>query len=1033
MAEGRRRLAAIMFTDMVGFSALAQQDERLALRTVEEYQRLLRPIFERHHGREVKALGDGFMVDFDSALDATECAIAIQRRLFERNQASGTAVVELRVGIHLGDVVQREGDIYGDAVNVASRIEPLAEASGICITGPVLEQVGNKIPYPCVQLDYGFLKNISTPITVYSIDLPWHAPPAARLTPMTDRTSELGTLQGALREAGRGHGGLVAISGESGIGKTRVAEETIRRAETTGFRVLRGRRFEEELNAPYSHWVQAARAFVRDAPPPLIYKVCDQCLREAVGLVPELADRVGPLPPAAELEPAQSRLRFFEGVSHFFLNVAKEQPLVLLLDDFQWADADSVSLLEHFATQLEMQPILVLVTFRDTEVEATAALAKTLFNLRRQHFLREVSLKRFDAENSRDLVGAVLGGTPPPKEIFQPVLERTGGNPLFVEEICRSLVEDRSLVRTTEGWQAKSNAKIAIPSTVKEVIRRRVDWIGPEAENVLAIASVFGNQFEFDLLQQLSEMKPDTLLLLVEAMLRARLLREGELGPGRSLYQFSDEQTRDVLYDGLSLVRRQRYHLKAGEALERALGHKTPERAGELAYHFLQGDDARRAIRYYVQAGDRARDMYAQREAAAGYESALRLIEQVVAPERGASAERQQGTVVAELLGDAYHYVGQHDEMLAAYRRGLELAKGCDSITLGHLWLIVAVAHSQRHEYDATLQCLDEGERALGPPPADSLSEMRPDGVAPEISLQFTPGGEGMAVRGSPSDTDRWWTEWTWVQSERMSVYYWRDEPDRMAEIIARFRPILERSARPADRAHLFGSLMLYDWRRNHGISDEGLEYARLALAAREETRDRKAIAWAKFTRGFAFFWHGDPELARPFLLTALGEGEQTEDSALVSRASTYLMVSARRAQDRAEAERLIPRVLQAAATAGHPEYEAMAHATQSWVSWRTGDLERAVESGQRALKIWREIPNRYPCDWMAIWPLTSIALDRQEIPRAVELVRDLLPPSQNPLPPELDKLVRAAIASEEEGQTDAAGSTLRRALEVAR
>ena len=503
------------------------------------------------------------------------------------------------------------------------------------------------------------------------------------------------------------------------------------------------------------------------------------------------------------------------------------------------------------------------------------------------------------------------------------MLDRTGGNPLFVEEICRSLVEDRSLVRTTEGWQAKSNAKIAIPSTVKEVIRRRVDWIGPEAENVLAIASVFGNQFEFDLLQQLSEMKPDTLLLLVEAMLRARLLREGELGPGRSLYQFSDEQTRDVLYDGLSLVRRQRYHLKAGEALERALGHKTPERAGELAYHFLQGDDARRAIRYYVQAGDRARDMYAQREAAAGYESALRLIEQVVAPERGASAERQQGTVVAELLGDAYHYVGQHDEMLAAYRRGLELAKGCDSITLGHLWLIVAVAHSQRHEYDATLQCLDEGERALGPPPADSLSEMRPDGVAPEISLQFTPGGEGMAVRGSPSDTDRWWTEWTWVQSERMSVYYWRDEPDRMAEIIARFRPILERSARPADRAHLFGSLMLYDWRRNHGISDEGLEYARLALAAREETRDRKAIAWAKFTRGFAFFWHGDPELARPFLLTALGEGEQTEDSALVSRASTYLMVSARRAQDRAEAERLIPRVLQAAATAGHPEYRS--------------------------------------------------------------------------------------------------------------
>ncbi|MGC2289423.1 MAG: AAA family ATPase [Thermoplasmata archaeon] len=681
-----------MFIDMVGFSALAQRDERQALQTVDEFQRLLRPLFPQHRGREVKTLGDGFLVEFDSALDATECAIDIQRRLFERNQGGNTPVAEMRVRIHLGDVVQRDGDIYGDAVNVASRIEPMAEASGICLTGPVVEQVGNKIPYPCVQLDYTYLKNISTPVTVYSIDLPWHAPPAARLTPMTDRTAELGNLHEALRATARGQGIVVAISGESGIGKTRLAEETIRRAEKSGFRVLRGRRFEEELNAPYSHWTQMARAFVRDAPSVLLYKATEQCAREAVGLVPELADRLGPLPRAAELEPVQSRLRFFEGVARFFQNIAKQEPLILLLDDFQWADADSVALLGHIGPLLGSQPILLLVTYRDTEVDSKGTLAKALFDLRHQHSVRELSLQRLDPENSRDLVGAVLGGGPPPKDIFQPVLEKTGGNPLFVEEICRSLVEDRSLVRTTGGWQATPETKIAIPSTMKEVIRRRVDWVGPEAENVLAIASVFGNQFEFGLLQQLSEADPDQLLLLVEAMLRARLLREGEIAPGQSMYQFGDEQTRDVLYDGLSLVRRQRYHLKAGQALVQALGDNAAERAGELAYHFLQGGDARQALEYYIKAGERARALYAQEEAVGAFRTALGLIEQAVARDGGQMTERLRGSFVAERLGDAQYYMGRIDETVAAYRRAAELAKGCDAATRGHVWWLVANA-----------------------------------------------------------------------------------------------------------------------------------------------------------------------------------------------------------------------------------------------------------------------------------------------------------------------------------------------------
>lgn len=996
-----------MFTDLVDFSALAQEDEALALRTVEEFSNLLRPLFTAHGGREVKTLGDGFLVEFDSALDATECAIEIQRRLFHRNQSAGVRPAEMRIGIHLGDVVQKDGDILGDAVNIASRIEPLAEASGICISGPVLEQVGNKIPYPCVQLDHAFLKNIRTPITVFGIDLPWHAPPAARVTPWTDRTAELGNLREALRAAAHREGAIVALSGESGIGKTRLAEEAIRKAESSGFRVLRGRRFEEELNAPYSHWVQAARMFVREAPPPMVFKVCDGCQREAVGLVPELSDRLGPQLPAPTLEPKQTRLRFFEGVTRFFQNLAKETPLVLLLDDFQWADPDSVSLLEYFGAQLKEQPILVLLTYRDTELDPQGTLGKVLFDLRRQGILREVSLKRFDPDHSRDLVGAVLGGTAPPSAVVQPLLEKTGGNPLFVEELCRSLVEDRLLVRTSDGWRAKPDARIEVPTTVREVIRRRVDWIGPEAESILAIASVFGNEFEFDRLKEVSEVDSDKLLLLVEAMLRARLLREKETAPGRSMYQFGDEQTRDVLYAGLSLVRRQRYHLKAGEVLERAWGNLAHERAGELAYHFLQGNAPDRALEYFIRAGDRAEQVYAREDAASAFEKALLLLEEAIVQKGAEPALRGRAVEVAGRLGDAQWNLGRHSDSIATYLRGTRHAAGLDPLTQAKAWVTLGWGYEATHDYDAALASCDQAERVLGPSP---------------------PVGEA----------DPWSAEWVGIQRLRMSVYYFL--PDRHASsaryaaTLERIRPILEHSPRPLDRVRLYNDLRSLDWMQNRGwISDEGLEYARLSLEAAKESSDPEWINGSVFCLGFAHFWRGEVEQARGLLTTSLREAERMGLTTARSRSITYLMTTERLSGDVTAAERLIPGVLSAAGTAELPEYTAMARATASWVAWRAGDLDRAAKEGEGALKIWHGIPNAYPCDWMAIWPLIGVALQRGEIPRAVEFARGLLPLSQNPLPRELEDLVREAIASEEVGDTTAAAQTLEKALREAR
>src|ERR1700756_597379 len=174
----QRKLAAIMFTDMVGYSALSQRDDKLALELLEEHRELLRKIFPRFNGTEIKTIGDAFLVEFNSALEAAQCAIAIQRALAKRDaDAPAERQIQVRIGIHIGDVVHRGGDVYGDGVNIASRIEPLADAGGICVSMDVERQIRNALETRFEKLAPTELKNISVAMDLFRIVLPWEKKP----------------------------------------------------------------------------------------------------------------------------------------------------------------------------------------------------------------------------------------------------------------------------------------------------------------------------------------------------------------------------------------------------------------------------------------------------------------------------------------------------------------------------------------------------------------------------------------------------------------------------------------------------------------------------------------------------------------------------------------------------------------------------------------------------------------------------------------------------------------------------------------
>src|ERR1022692_625817 len=191
-SEGQRRLAAIMFTDMVGYATMTQSNEKLALDVLEAHRRLLRPIFAKHGGREIKTIGDAFLVEFGSALDAVNCGIEMQQAIARLNhEKTSLTQVQIRVGIHAGDVVERDGDVYGDTVNLASRIEKLADSGGIAVSDQVYEQVRSKLAFSTSKMGEFQLKNIESPTLVYAVNPVWSGVPAAKPSAATNRIAVL--------------------------------------------------------------------------------------------------------------------------------------------------------------------------------------------------------------------------------------------------------------------------------------------------------------------------------------------------------------------------------------------------------------------------------------------------------------------------------------------------------------------------------------------------------------------------------------------------------------------------------------------------------------------------------------------------------------------------------------------------------------------------------------------------------------------------------------------------------------------------
>jgi DNA-binding CsgD family transcriptional regulator len=430
------------------------------------------------------------------------------------------------------------------------------------------------------------------------------------------RAREMAEANLLWQQASAGEGRVLGISGEPGVGKTRFVRELSPAAQSSGAWVLSGECYAEG-SAPYAPLASIIAGYFESPSQPAV-DLGDEVLSNLAGLVPTLGqgfpDRISyPLPDSPSAQP-----RIFDGFLRFCAALSAQHPILLFIDDAQWADNDTLSLLRSLAHQARRLPILIVLTYREAELESAPSLKELLLDLNHARLAAHLSLAPLDRAETADLLAAMFSKEVAP-EFLASVYTETEGNPFFIEEVCKTLIETGQIAYREQGWHYPALAKMKIPQTVRATIQARLHQLPQVTQDTLRMAAILGREFDFQTLRQAAGLDEEALIQALESALQAQIILEIQSVPGApARFAFVHVLIPTTLRESIIHVRRQRLHLQAAQAIQ--IVH--PDDFEALAYHFTEGGELTQAGAYHRRAGDRAHQS-APAEAARFYRAAL--------------------------------------------------------------------------------------------------------------------------------------------------------------------------------------------------------------------------------------------------------------------------------------------------------------------------------------------------------------------------------------------------------------------------
>jgi tetratricopeptide (TPR) repeat protein len=627
--------------------------------------------------------------------------------------------LRMRVGLNSGAVVVRTigNDLHmdysavGETTHLAARMEQLATPGTIRLTPATLRLVEGLVqvsalgPVP--------VKGLEEPVEVCELvgasrlRRPFQAAAARGLTPFVGRQQELEALQQALARAQTGHGQVVALVGEAGVGKSRLVYECVHSHRTQGWRVLESISVSYGKATPYFPVINLLKRYchvddgddVRTVRAKVTEQLLtlDETLQDTIPAVLALLDALPDDSPLRHLEPPQRRQRTLDGLKRVLLRESQVQPLLLVCEDLHWIDSETQALLDSLVESLPTARLLLLVNYRPEYQHGWGS--KTYY--------AQLRLDPLPPASADVLLQALLGDDASLVALTQLLIARTEGNPFFLEESVRTLVETGVLVGTPRAYRlAQSLQGMPVPVTVQAVLAARIDRLPPEEKRLLQTAAVIGMDVPFALLQAIVDLPEAGLHRGLAHLQAAEFLYETRLFPEPD-YTFKHALTHEVAYSSLLLERRRGLHARLVETIEALAPDRVAEQVERLAHHALRGEVWDKAVTYCQQAGVKAHDRAAFREAMAYYEQALQALAYL--PED--SDTKGLGIDLRLGLDRPLSALGEYGRRLALLREAEALARTLDDrARLGWVLVSMAIVIRDTRGYDDAIAA---GQQAL--------------------------------------------------------------------------------------------------------------------------------------------------------------------------------------------------------------------------------------------------------------------------------------------------------------------------------